>query len=136
MLYVVYYYSNNLPYGGDTLKKTKNTFKKNDLVLICAVACAAGLCAVFFFFSKSDTPIAVISTNGTVVREINLKTAPDETFTLTDRPVSFTIKGGKIRFTNVTCPDHICENYGFIGKAHETAVCMPNKTAITIKNGQ
>lgn len=49
-----------------------------------------------------------------------------------DRSVYFLIREGKICFVNVDCPDHLCENFGWIGKAGESAVCLPNKVAVRI----
>lgn len=46
--------------------------------------------------------------------------------------VNFILENHQIRFADVTCPDHTCENYGFIGRAGEVAVCLPNKTALGI----
>ena len=38
----------------------------------------------------------------------------------------------KIRFVNVTCPDHLCEGFGFISLPTQTAVCMPNRVSVLI----
>lgn len=115
------------------MEKRQRSLKKNDVILLCAVLAAGLFCLLFFALGQSGEALAVISVDGVTVREISLKDAPDETFTLAGRPVSFTVSGGEICFTNVDCPDHICENYGFISKPGETAVCMPNKTALVIK---
>ena len=48
-------------------------------------------------------------------------------------PASLEISENRIRFIRVDCPDHICENTGFIGKAYQSAVCMPNKAAVSIR---
>lgn len=32
----------------------------------------------------------------------------------------------------IDCPDHICVNTGFISQEFQSAVCLPNKTAIAI----
>ena len=47
-------------------------------------------------------------------------------------PVSFQIEIHKIRFIQVTCPDHICENAGFLSMEGQSAVCMPNRTSLSI----
>ena len=48
-------------------------------------------------------------------------------------PVTFELKDGQIRFVNSVCPDKLCENYGFISKKNQTAVCLPFKVAVIIK---
>ena len=47
-------------------------------------------------------------------------------------PVSFQIENHKIRFVQVTCPDHICENAGLLSMEGQSAVCMPNRTSLSI----
>lgn len=48
-------------------------------------------------------------------------------------PVSLEVKGGGIRYVDVTCPDHICEKTGIISAEGQTAVCMPNGVAVVIR---
>ncbi len=47
-------------------------------------------------------------------------------------PVQLERDQGRIRFINVECPDHICEKTGWLSMAHQSAVCMPNRTVVTI----
>ncbi len=37
----------------------------------------------------------------------------------------------KARFVDVTCPDHLCEDIGWVSKEFEVAVCIPNQMSIT-----
>lgn len=46
--------------------------------------------------------------------------------------MSFEVKEGAIRFVDVDCPDHICEDEGFVSLEGQTAVCMPNRVALSI----
>lgn len=39
---------------------------------------------------------------------------------------------GRVRVTDVDCPDKVCESAGLIGAEFESAVCLPNKAAILI----
>lgn len=52
-----------------------------------------------------------------------------------DVPVSFELRDHQIRFVDVDCPDHLCEGFGFIGMATQTAVCLPNRVAVSITEG-
>ncbi len=80
---------------------------------------------------------AVVTVNGETVLTLPLEQYQNETIIdlneLSDIPANLELKDGKIRFVNVSCPDHLCEKVGWIGTAeHQTAVCMPNRAAVTI----
>lgn len=40
-------------------------------------------------------------------------------------PVTLEVKDGAVRFVNSVCPDHICENTGWLRLEGEAAVCAP-----------
>ena len=79
--------------------------------------------------------VAEIWVDGALYRTIVLAEAEDMTFSIeedTGKPVSFELRQGAIRFVGVTCPDHICEHTGFVSSEGEIAVCMPNRTMVTV----
>jgi hypothetical protein len=47
-------------------------------------------------------------------------------------PVHLETDHGRIRFVDVDCPDHICENTGWLSLEYQSAVCMPNRTVVTV----
>ncbi len=49
-----------------------------------------------------------------------------------DVPVFFELAQGRIRFVDVGCPDKLCEGFGWLEHAGESAVCMPNRVSVTI----
>ena len=103
------------------------------IILAAVVAVCAGL-ALFFYWPRSGDTVAVVSVDGTALYRIDLsRTARPYTFRIeeeTGRPVSFEVLDGKIRFVNVTCPDHICEKAGWCESPGDRAVCMPNRTTL------
>lgn len=108
--------------------------KKSDIILTSLILLAVVGFALFYFFAPSSGDgVAVISVNGETVREISLSSTEDIIFTLTEVPASFEVKSHKIRFVNVDCPDHLCENTGFVSRVGESAICMPNKTSLVIR---
>lgn len=116
------------------MSNRKFSIKKSDIVVISLIALVAlGLALFYFFGASGGGRVAVISVNGETLREVNLDTAADTTFALDSVPVSFEVQNHRIRFVSVTCPDHLCENTGFISRAGESAICMPNKTAVVIR---
>lgn len=44
----------------------------------------------------------------------------------------FEVKGGNIRITEVSCPDKICENTGYIGSPGQSIICVPNKITVAV----
>lgn len=49
-----------------------------------------------------------------------------------DVPVYFELADGRIRFVGVDCPDKLCEGFGWLDSAGESAVCMPNRVSVTV----
>ena len=117
----------------------RSFFKKSDLILL---ALAALLCvgALFYFYQRRQNQegynYAVVSIDGKEVLSFNLRDYTESTtVNLMEEygvPATLELKDHQIRFINVTCPDHICENYGFIQNELESAICLPNKTAVII----
>lgn len=48
-------------------------------------------------------------------------------------PVTLEISGGRIRFVESQCPDHICEHYGWLSQEYDQAVCMPAGVVVTVE---
>jgi hypothetical protein len=42
------------------------------------------------------------------------------------------IDNGKVRFTSSSCPKKYCIHQGWIEKANQTIICIPNKISISI----
>ena len=43
------------------------------------------------------------------------------------------VKDGAVRFVNSVCPDHICENTGWLRLEGEAAVCAPAGVSVTVE---
>lgn len=112
------------------------SLKKRDLLILLAVFLLAAAAWLFWrATASSEQNLAVITLDGAEIRRIDLETEPDGVFSLQQEygvPVSFEVKEGAIRFVNVDCPDHICEDEGFVSLEGQTAVCMPNRVALSI----
>ena len=80
-------------------------------------------------------PVAIVAIDGKEYTRITLDPeAPAQTISLEDqgKPITLEVKEGKIRFLHSDCPDQICVNTGFIYLDGQTAICMPNRTAVTV----
>lgn len=48
-------------------------------------------------------------------------------------PVTLEVAGGRIRFVDSRCPDHICEHTGWLSQEYDQAVCMPAGVSVTVE---
>jgi hypothetical protein len=46
--------------------------------------------------------------------------------------VHIEVRDGAARFVDSPCPDHICENYGWISLEDQQAICMPAHAVLSI----
>ena len=104
--------------------------KKNMVFVLGVLAVAA---ALFFLARPGGAGGAArvdIAGGGTV----RLALSQDGTYPIEGAalPVTLEVKDGAVRFVNSVCPDHICENAGYLSMEGQTAVCMPNRTSLSI----
>lgn len=118
-------------------KRIVCTPKRGWAVIGALLLLAAG-CWLFYRFTNrppQEQNLAVIMIDGKEVMRLNLLEETDRIFSLEEDygiPVSFQIEDHRIRFVQVTCPDHICENAGYLSMEGQSAVCMPNRTSLSI----
>ena len=114
--------------------------KSAKLILASLVLLAAGSAALLLLRPAGEEhPVARITLDGELVREIDL--------TGVDKPFFFTVEGpagmtntilvepGRIRVSEADCPDQICVHQGFISDGTTPIVCLPNKLIIQIIGG-
>lgn len=109
---------------------------KKDFLLIGGILLLALLLGAFFLLKQgSDACVAALSIDGSLVETYDLKKERNRLIDLRETyavPIILEIRDGAICFHESVCPDHICENYGFLSREGETAVCMPNRTVLTL----
>ena len=111
----------------------RNLIKRPDVFVIFLTLLLIIASSLLFFNSSEQSPVAVITINGKVDRELDLNLQEDCIITLnTDPVVTLEIKDHKIRFIDSECPDGTCEKMGFLSKAGQTAACIPAKVIVTI----
>lgn len=109
--------------------------KKGDWLII-GTALVALLVILFLpqFGGDTESGKAVISVDGKTVSTIELNVAEEGEFQLEALPeVRFSIRNGKIAILNGNCPDHICERTGYINRAGESIICLPNRIIVQIE---
>ena len=98
------------------------------------VFCLFVLCLAFIMTEPSEKgQKAEVSIDGQAVMFVDLHDE-DKIISLESfgRNISLQLQNGKIRFLSSDCPNKTCVNTGFIDKPGQTAVCLPNKTAVTV----
>ncbi|MEG2038596.1 MAG: NusG domain II-containing protein [Oscillospiraceae bacterium] len=119
-------------------------FKKSDIIVIgCLLAIAlASIVGLKYYqgLKQSEQMWAILTTPKQDYR-INLSTSENKKYIIdlavvSDIPAKLEINNCQIRFIDVDCPDHICENYGFLSSSYDIAVCMPNQIALTVYNNE
>ena len=113
----------------------KNVKKFIPVVIVIIAALAAGSLYLAFAGNSDNSNTAVITLDGNVIREIDLLTAPDETFTVESERGSNVIRveNGTIRVTEASCPDKICVSHGELVSEQLPIVCLPNRLVIALK---
>ena len=65
---------------------------------------------------------------------ITVPLSENQTFSLPHNPnIIFTIEDNAIAFTASDCPDLICVRTGFLRLPNQSAVCLPNRVLVVIR---
>lgn len=124
--------------------------RKADVVLLLAavfsvitlfVMMSGGNIASVTSWSNVSSPkdkgqlIAVIKRNDLIIDIINLTQINNRKIIEIpgQYPQSVALEHNRICFLDSTCPDKICEKSGWLSKAGDLAVCLPNKTIIKLQ---
>ena len=92
------------------------------ILLICA-----GIS--FLTLSGETASQAQITSNGKVIRTVDLAIDQEFTVETEDGYNIVTVKDGKIAVTEASCPDHYCMARGFCNSGAQI-VCLPNRLVI------
>lgn len=103
------------------------------IVSVILIVC----CLVYWIgdnVSSKEQLVALVYQDDRLIYQIPLEQTEDQKLYVDkEQRVSVQVKGHRIRFFQVDCPDKICEQSGYLGKEGDTAVCMPNRCYIVIK---
>lgn len=68
-----------------------------------------------------------------IVEEIPLDTDYDYYYEVEDSIVHLQVRDGAIAFLDSQCPDHVCENFGWLSREGEWASCIPLQVYLSIE---
>ena len=115
-------------------------FKKNDWIFLLAILVfVAGI----FWYRSQQKPAkgnwAVVTVDGQEVARYDLSVS-EESQHVDLSPygveIELEVAHHEIRFVHSDCPDKICVNTGFVSQEFQSAVCLPNKTVVSIYTPQ
>lgn len=88
---------------------------------------------VLFFLTPQKTgTVAEVQYQGKVILTIDLTKDQEYEVTGTNGKVKLLVQDQKIKVVEENSPKHLCSKQGFISKAQQTIVCLPNEIVITI----
>lgn len=104
------------------------------LVFLIVVAALVGIYYTAKLTDSGQGNYAVILVDGKEHSRIPLEDAQPTEFTITTHKGYNTVEVGnnRVRIKAASCPDQLCVKEGWISKANEMAVCMPNRIMIKI----
>ena len=111
--------------------KERRFASARDLIIVFLVFALAGV----FLIYRNKTAVPGITAIVTIVgREtMYISLEEDGIYSIdTELPVTLEVKDGAIHFINSLCPDHICENDGYLSREGEQATCMPAGVSVII----
>lgn len=110
-------------------------FNKKDIIIIGIVTGLAiiAFCLTTLMTNKKGETIQVIY-DGEIIKELSVNT--DTVYSPEFNPnIIIEVKDKKVHFKTSDCPDKVCVHTGWLSKAGQTAVCLPNKISIVVKPG-
>ncbi len=102
------------------------------LILVVIFIFAIGQYA-FVSIGKAKRTI-IIRSDGEIVQQIPLNETTETIITIKSKEGTITmqVKNGKVHIIESTCHDELCIKQGWISKAGESIVCLPNRISISI----
>lgn len=111
--------------------------KRKDILLVISIIF---MIIVFFIVNniinneKSDT--VEIYVNNKIYKTITINEDEDLKIEIESEYNHIKVHNGGVEMLEASCNDKVCVNTGFISKASERIVCMPNKVVIKVKTSR
>ena len=111
-------------------------FRRRDLLALAALLLAAGILFAVFSWGRGDggTAVVTVAQRNAVTglpegesRVFEVPLAQDALIPIEDAalPATLEVQDGRIRFVGSVCPDHLCENTGWLSQEGDEAICLP-----------
>ena len=102
-----------------------------DIIIIAAILLFSVGLLLVSLLSKEEGSTVVVEIDGITVATYSLNQNGE--YSLNGGTNVLVIEDGKAYLNYSNCPDHTCEKTGKIQYVGQSIICLPNKSAITIK---
>ena len=119
----------------DTAAPKGSTWKKNVIFALVVLALAAGI----FLAERAQHPAkgsglqAVVDFGDGVTETLPLAQDHGYLYEVGDYIVHLQVKDGAIAFLDSQCPDHVCEQFGWLDKDGAWAACVPAGVYVVVE---
>lgn len=114
----------------------RKLFNKSGIVLILLIVFLAVGLYVYKATKPQDNLSAVVNINGNEIMKLNLDNIIDEQSYTLENGIIIKAENHAVRIESSNCKDKICVNCGELKNNGDTAVCVPNRTSVTITGGE
>ena len=110
--------------------------KPAQTVPVVAVVLAAA--ALLFVLYRANAPkakplVAVVDFGDGITETIPLDEDHDYLYDVGDYIVHLQVKDGAVAFLDSQCPDHVCEQFGWLSEQDAWAACVPAGVYVTVQ---
>lgn len=117
---------------------------RKDIILIISILIMgiSGMLLIQAMDNENSGKTATILVNNQVVKKIpidNIEEVKAFSFKFGDNIGYLDVKDGAVSMREMdkkVCPKKICSDTGWISKSYESIVCLPNRIAVNIENGE
>lgn len=104
-----------------------------DILLALAVAAAAFILIFGIDQQAADSASAVVLRDGEEIARVSLDELEEQTeIHIDELGIIITAEKDRIRFTESSCLDQTCVHTGWLTRAGDTAVCLPNRVIVKL----
>ena len=114
--------------------KRLKTWQKNLLFAAVVLAVAALLWVLYCVSTPKAAPLeAVVDFGGGLTETLPLDKDYDYLYDVGDYVVHLQVKDGAVAFLDSQCPDHVCEQFGWLSEKDAWAACVPAGVYVTVQ---
>lgn len=114
----------------------RKLFNKSGIILILLIVVSSAAVIIYQNTRPQNNLSAVVNISGNEIMIINLdEINSTQTYTL-ENGIVIKAENHTVRIESSTCKDKICVNCGELKNNGDTAVCVPNKTVVTVTGGR
>ena len=122
------------------MSQKRNQNLKKNLIFTAAVLLAAAALGGYYLVRQANRPDKVAHlVYGRLERaqtDIDLREDADYSFQSNGYEIHLQVRDGAIAFVDSPCPDHVCEDFGWLSRPGQWACCVPAGVFVTIEEAE